>query len=316
MAKPHRADALSGSLAGLSDLTLGTAQLGLAYGPKAEMGVMPADRAADILSTAAACGVTCLDTAAAYGEAEDRIGGWCRSRDEWPLVVTKLPALTDGADPVRAINDSLQRSLTALDRAQVDGYLVHRASDLARDGVAAFLRAESQGGRIGAFGVSVYTPEEADAALAVAGLSLVQAPVSLVNQTMIDSGALARAADAGCTVFARSVLAQGLMLASVDGLPTHFLAAKPVLGRLHGLAEEAGCGLLALALAAVSRRAEIDSLVIGCDDAAQLEAVAAAMGTAVAPEVVDAALALARGLPAAVFDPRFWPKFGSGADRC
>ncbi|MHA1564055.1 MAG: aldo/keto reductase [Alphaproteobacteria bacterium] len=292
--------------AGLSSLVLGTAQLGLAYGPKAETGVMTPVCAENILSAAAACGITCLDTARAYGVAEARIGAWCRAQDLWPQVVTKLPALTDGDDVARTINDSLTQSLAALGRTQIDGYLVHRARDLMRPGVADCLRREIDGSRIGAFGVSVYTPEEAAQALRVPGLGLLQVPVSLVNQEMIESGVLAQAANTGCVVFARSVLVQGLMLCPVDGLPKHWLGAKQVLVNLHGLAAEAGFSLVEIALAAVSSCDEVQSLVVGCDDGVQVKEIATAMAANVPRDVIGQALVLAHGLPEDVVDPRLW----------
>ena len=79
-------------------LVLGTAQLGLPYG-KVNASQPPADDAArDILETALAAGFTILDTARAYGAAEERIGAWLRSSRHRPGIITKCRPLLSGED--------------------------------------------------------------------------------------------------------------------------------------------------------------------------------------------------------------------------
>ena len=73
-------------------LALGTVQLGLPYGNKAQLGVMPEKDAFSILDEAVASGITFYDTAISYGLSEERIGKFhlsAKSPDS--LISTKIP---------------------------------------------------------------------------------------------------------------------------------------------------------------------------------------------------------------------------------
>ncbi|MBL8746693.1 MAG: aldo/keto reductase, partial [Phycisphaerae bacterium] len=75
----------------VSPLGLGTVKLGRNRGVKypAEFEIPTDVQAAELLRRAQKLGITLLDTAPAYGEAEERIGriiGSCGGRDRWTIV--------------------------------------------------------------------------------------------------------------------------------------------------------------------------------------------------------------------------------------
>ncbi len=298
----------------LSRLTLGTVQLGLPYG-KLRPSLPPDDSEAGALLDAAwAGGIACFDTARAYGEAERRLGVWLTAHGgsgdgrSGPLVVSKLPVLDEisGQDPAAAVERAFHESAARLGQSRLAGYLVHRASDLHLPGVADALRGLAEAGRIGAFGASVYTVEDAERALAVPGLGLLQGPVSALDQRLVAAGIVERCAARGVVFFARSAFLQGLVFADPAALPPRFAAAKQPLERLRGLARDAGVPLAALALAAARPRSGHGSVVVGIAGRAELADVLAATGLEISADAVSAACELGRSLGPEILDPRRW----------
>ena len=148
MTEPHRAR-----------LGLGTAQFGLDYGVSNTRGRVGETEVLNILDTAAINGVTLVDTAAAYGDAERALG---RS---WPFpspfqVVTKTLRLAEGLD---RIEHRARRSLERLGVARAKALLVHSAEDLhGAEGRALWARLEKLKGE-GLFqqiGFSAYAEDD------------------------------------------------------------------------------------------------------------------------------------------------------------
>ncbi len=287
----------------LSRLTLGTAQLGMDYGVVAPSLAPDEGAARAILDAAWDLGITCFDTARLYGEAESRIGAWRAATGHAPLVITKFATRGD----VAALEDDLSSSMAALGVTCLDGVLAHRAEDLRMPGVAAALQGAVAEGRLGAFGASVYEPEAAARALAVPGVTLLQAPLNAFDRRLAESGALERAAAGGVAVFARSVFLQGLLLGNPEALPAFFQPARAALRRFQAIAGAAGLSPAALALAAVVAEDGVASVVIGVADADELRANAQAVGQSVDPAAIAEARDAGRDLPVAMIDPRQWP---------
>ena len=89
----------------LSNMSLGTVQLGMNYGIANDAGKPELSKSFDMLSAALESGITSLDTARGYGDAEDVLGQYFKSgryTGEMPFLTTKfstnLPAGTPAAD--------------------------------------------------------------------------------------------------------------------------------------------------------------------------------------------------------------------------
>ena len=294
-------------LAGASRLVLGTAQLGAAYGAFNAIGALAPSDARELLDAAWAAGINCFDTARAYGASEERIGAWRRERGAVPLLVSKLPKQPDDVAPA-AVENAFAESARLLGVQRIDGYLCHRAADLEKPGVRAAMERLVAERRVERVGVSVYTLEELERALAISGVGIVQAPVSVANARLLESGAIAAAAARGILVFARSLFLQGALIAPPERLPARLAGLAPFVARLHALAREAGCDAMTLALSAVAAREEVHALVLGGESPAQLRAWSAAL---VGPQPERAIIAEAWKIfidaPPALTDPSHWP---------
>jgi aryl-alcohol dehydrogenase-like predicted oxidoreductase len=287
----------------MTQLGLGTAQLGPSYGVQRRANRAPVDDVAAILAAARERGIAWVDTAPDYGDAEALLGrhlgggGW--------RVCTKLPQLPAGlAAPalrhhVAAAIDASRRRLR-LER--IDCYLLHCPGDLATYGAALVeaLEAARAAGAIGRFGASVYTPEEAARVLDNAACSALQYPFSVFDRRM----PVARRA--GFLGFARSALLQGLLAMAPRELPRDVSAAADWVGRFHALCAALGERPAEAALRFAAAHAGADVLLVGVDHARQLHQAADALARPLAPGFAAEVARRLSGVPPQVFDPRHW----------
>jgi spore coat polysaccharide biosynthesis protein SpsF len=220
---------------------LGAVQLGLPYGAANMYGLPSAREAHQILTAAAAAGVSHVDTARAYGDSERRIGAaLARGLGERLGVVTKVRPLDDVPFDApygwaqSALEASLSTSLRELKSGSVDALLLHRAADLTKGGGAVRdgLRSARDAGLAQLTGVSVGNPGELVSVLADPEVGYVQLPFNLLDArwTAPDVTA-ALAARPDVVVSVRSVFLQGLLVGgdsarwpALDGQPEEYSA--------------------------------------------------------------------------------------------
>lgn len=276
-------------------LILGTAQLAGRYGVMAAQGASAA-RAEAVLDAARRLGVRTLDTAPGYVGAESAIG----AAGDGFAVHTKLPS---GVDPVVALDASLQR--LRRERVEVlhlhDPDVVLDAEDPQLDAAAALVGAGTT-----AIGASVYTREQFLAAVADPRITVVQAPISVLDRTIADED-LYRAERSGTDVIARSALLQGLL-----GDPERAIGRVPqldgALAAFDAVCARVGRGPLELAIGWVRARPAVSGIVLGAETPEQLEGLVRAFDAPPLP--VDAVeLVASIPLPAGrAADPRTWPR--------
>lgn len=288
-------------------LALGTAQFGSPYGITCRGNGPSESEVQAILARAAATGVTTVDTAAAYGPAEQRIGYYtAAAQSSHPLrIVTKLPPDSTGGEVASAV----QRSMERLGVSYIHGIMVHRAKTLLEPGGEAVWRSLVQardGALVGRLGVSVYTPEELAAVRARYSIDLVQLPFNLYDRRF--QGIIEDLVAAGVEVHLRSALMQGLLAVPADALPPFLTDLVPDQQRFFDLTAAYGAralaGALALCAAAGGHR-----IVIGCQSVDEFEDLIAARNEArtLPEELVLELLDFGWAKPAVIVDPRFWP---------
>jgi len=266
-------------------LALGTVQFGLAYGVANAHGQVAPGAVARILDEAAGAGIDTLDTAFAYGTSEQVLGQFAAGRFD---IVTKLPAAgsMSESDVPSWVADHLNTSLQRLGVRQVHGLLLHRAEDLLDPvfGGALYraLRQAQEAGQVRKIGASIYAPQTLDA-LSHLPLDLVQAPMSIFDRRLEQSGWLARLAERGTELHARSAFLQGLLLMAPAERPRHFDAWGEAWRdwdrwlQDHGLSPLQACLGHVLGLPGVSR------CVVGVDGVDQLRQILAAAAVDLPP---------------------------------
>jgi aryl-alcohol dehydrogenase-like predicted oxidoreductase len=253
---------------------LGTAQLGFAYGITNAHGALSAEDARAIVDAALASGVDRFDTAPAYGASESVLGDCLGGRGK---VVSKTPSFPDeavlGSSHAEQVRASARRSIDLLGRP-LHGLLVHHAPDLWKPGaehLVRVLRDLMDRGDVERVGVSVYEPAEVTRAMEVLQPSVVQLPLSVLDQRFVEAGTIAELAAADVEVHVRSIFLQGLLL-DASALPASLAAESPALAQRFAALDDVG-SRLASCLAFIADQSGVRRVVIGVTDAAELAAI-------------------------------------------
>jgi aryl-alcohol dehydrogenase-like predicted oxidoreductase len=204
-------------------LAIGTAQFGLSYGIANQNGKVSQDEVKKILTRASQSGIDLLDTAIAYGDSESVLGRV--GIDEWK-VITKLPSIPlDESDISDWILKQVQESLKRLNLTNIDAILLHRPEQLLGDRgaeiLSAFqaLKANKLAKKIG---ISIYSPSELDQFDVAQYFDLIQAPLNILDRSLIESGWLKKLNELEIEVHVRSVFLQGLLLMNIEERPPKF----------------------------------------------------------------------------------------------
>lgn len=266
-------------------LALGTVQWGMRYGLTNKAGMPARPEIEQMLQLARERGVSTLDTACVYGEAESVLGSVAAAQLGFQIVTKTCPAVGGSApgDQARRVADDFRRSLARMHCKKAYGLLVHHAGDLLADGgylVWRELQSLKAQGLVEKIGVSVYSPEEADALSANYALDLIQLPLSIYDQRFLRSGVLALLRQRGVEIHTRSALLQGLLLIPSVDLPAHFDSIREHQRRLHGLLATKNVSPLAGALAFCLLCDNVDRVVVGCETLGQLREIFACVRAA------------------------------------
>lgn len=268
-----------------SRLALGTVQFGLSYGVANRSAPITQEDAEAILDCAWTAGINTLDTAAVYGDCEQRLGEAGVAR--WQIV-TKLPALPPSCPDVRAwVRECVDRSLRRLRITKLYGLLVHQADDLrGAQGEALYegllgLKAEEKVRKVG---VSIYEPAQLEAIWQRRQPDLVQAPFNILDRRIVTSGWLERLRGAGTEIHVRSVFLQGLLLMAEEDRPAFFSRWEPLWQQWHGWLRREQLTPLQACLRFALTQGVVDRVLVGVDSLEQLQATVGSIeGAAVNP---------------------------------
>lgn len=263
-----------------SRVILGTAQLGNAYGLFAESETSEAAKSR--INAALERGFTRFDTAPGYGLAETLLG---ETLPEDASIITKTPHLASElstAEVEGSFRECLDKSLTALQRSDVEGLLLHTPQRLSPQ-IAEILQKLKGESLVQKVGVSVYTAEEIASMLTFWTPDIVQLPASLIDQRLISSGLVDTLIESGVEVHIRSVFLQGVLLSAPDALPSHLEGLKPAIRALQQEAAAQGVSPAALCLGFLHARLPSARIIVGLQSNQQLKELELALQTGASP---------------------------------
>lgn len=281
------------------ELALGTVQFGLAYGVAGGTHPVSEPETRAILAAAYEAGIRRLDTAPAYGDIEERLGGYCSGLDF--SIVSKIPAMPKGLDTTDVV--SWLRASVDLSRQRLGdrlcGIIFHDASlPIGPHGAA--LRdalADSVAGTGILVGASHYSVETLPDKSLWPDHRMAQLPGNAYDQR-IDN--LAEALE-GIEVSMRSAFLQGLLIVDRERAVARVPEAADWLNGWDRWCKDTGLSPLNAALAVVKSFDLVDYCLVGVDSTDQLRDITAAWDATPAiraPELI--------GSDPLVFDPRQW----------
>ena len=261
-------------------IALGTVQFGLNYGIANQGGQVQLKEAENILKLAMGNSIDTLDTAIAYGSSETTLGHIGVSN--WQ-VVTKLSAVPVGCrDISRWVESEITESLTRLRINQLHGVLLHRPEQLLGkngDQISKALQNLKTSGRIRKIGVSIYAPNDLEHLIQVMDLDLVQAPLSILDRRLIDSGWARRLNALGVELHVRSAFLQGLLLIPANQRPPKFARWQLLWAEWEQWLAASGLTPLQACLAFTLGFSEVKRVVVGVDSVQQLNEILGAVNS-------------------------------------
>ena len=199
----------------MSKLALGTVQFGTKYGIANQIGQIRFKDVKKILQFARSVNIDLIDTAISYGDSEKVIGN-AGIKDF--KFVSKLPALPKTYVNIRSwVEDEIKLSLKRLGIQSLYGLLIHRSENLIGDSgkeIIEVLNNLKSKGIVKKIGVSIYEPSELEQLTGLMKLDIVQAPISIIDQRLLNSGWLSKLFKNDIEVHIRSIFLQGLLLMS------------------------------------------------------------------------------------------------------
>jgi len=244
----------------MNKIILGTVQFGLPYGINNKRGQIPRKETFDILDIALRSGITMLDTAHAYGESEQIIGGFIRKNGGSFKIISKLPKCK-----INEAQDIIKDSLKKLNIRRFYGYLFHDIKTYLKYPVIyELLRELKEKGVIEKIGFSLYDTQDLEFVLKEdIRFDLVQVPYSIFDQRFeVYFGLLARK---NIEIHVRSIFLQGLVFKTPKTLPGYFNPIKDKLSMLGTISSESGISVVSLCLSFVLLNQLVDKVIVGVD---------------------------------------------------
>lgn len=268
-------------------LALGTVQFGMPYGVANTSGRVAEKEAKQIIKFASTMGLDTLDTAISYGESEKSLG--LVGIQNW-RVVSKLPAMPAECEDIFGwVATQIHGSLSRLGVERLTGVLLHRPEDLMESRGVELLSALKdlkQKGLVEKIGVSIYSPEQLGPLFDLETFDIVQAPLSILDRRLVDSGWAAQLQKAGVELHTRSAFLQGLLLMDPESRPKKFDRWGNVWRTWSQWLSVEGLSPLEACLRYPLSQIAVDRVIVGVDSLAQLEEIlsAAAGGLSSLPE--------------------------------
>ncbi len=283
----------------VSEVSLGTVELGMEYGLKEDgASSVPAETdARNLLNRAIDSGVNFIDTAALYGNSEEIIGRALKGRrSEYVLATKCMHRLDEGldyADSRRSIAESIDRSLLRLQTDYIDLLQVHGRDLLdvelrmIRDGVVMDeMENARKAGKIRFTGYSSYSEEAALAAIEDDRWDTLQFACNILDRRYLKR-VIPEACKRGVGIVVRSALLKGALTDKSRFMPERLKPLVDHIDRLVDVQAATRYSLPELALRFVLSIPDISTVIVGADRLEYLEqAVAASDGEGLSEEVL------------------------------
>jgi aryl-alcohol dehydrogenase-like predicted oxidoreductase len=287
-----------------SNFVLGTANFGAKYGISNGNLVLQEHEIDKIVALAENSGLFQFDTAPAYGNAESQLG-LSLKHPETANIFTKISG--EDSKSVTKMLDSAKRSLERTRVSKFSGIYLHDESIFETanpNEIIVGIRELLDSGITERVGISVYSMEAVVKAKDICSeLNLFQVPENICDRRLCNSQVMKDIAQAGDSIYVRSIFLQGLLLMEPNQIPKEFSKIVPAIEKLTYYANFLNVSKKALCLSYARNILWADGIVIGVASFSQIE------------ELLEPAVTLPEDFESHIpsfdldfLDPRNWPK--------
>lgn len=244
-------------------IVLGSVQFGMHYGISNDLGSPDNNELKAILKTAEHWGIRSIDTAAAYGNAEERLGKSAGAKFEF---ISKLkPGIKSGE-----LSSAIDESLKKLQVESLSGLMFHSFDDYQQNkAIWSDLESLRESGKLKAIGFSLYEPKQLHLAIKAGNVpDIIQVPFNLYDKRF--ESVIDLIEKYNIELHTRSVFLQGLMFLKADELSGHFKSIQNKHQRFHELREELGLSVIGACLGFALSKPWIDQVVVGVNSEPEL----------------------------------------------
>lgn len=273
-------------------LALGTVQFGLDYGISNSEGKPVLSEVSKILDLAQEKGISFLDTANAYGDAENIIGELNNDRFN---IVTKFSLKNE----INSIQNLFSNGLDRLKTKSVYGLLAHRPMEVVDNPtIWEMMSTFKNSSKVDKIGFSFDSPEEYYAVIDKAFYpDLVQVPFNYLDDRFAEI--IKELKVNGCEIHVRSAFLQGLFFTKPSHLHSFFNEVKDLIVELQS---DYGDTLAAALLRYVLDNPDIDKVVLGVQNTFQLQNILDLLLSAPKLKKLD------QNINKKILQPSVWPK--------
>ena len=255
-----------------SYIGLGTAQFAPDYGVSSGKNPLTDEDVGNMLAICKKRGITTIDTAEVYGNAELRLG--CHDLSNFELI-SKI-CLTGQLEDYGLLESSLIGSITRLSVEKLDAVLVHNAENVSLNVLSKSLEildSMVNQGLCNRIGVSLYNPLNITGIYGVGRVDVMQAPFNVFDRRLDDAGLLYWCRENGIDVHVRSVFLQGLLLMRDEQRPDYFDSWSILFNKWIEWYESHKMCAMSGAFAAIAHGIDkgVSRLIVGAENPAQLE---------------------------------------------
>jgi len=300
----------------VSAVALGTVELGMDYGIPAPGGYGRPDahHAIRLIQEAVGAGINLFDTSPGYGTSEELLGQALHGQSHC-VIATKMDQPLDvdgkrlsGQDFERSIDESLLNSVRLLRRDALDIVQIHNATVevFDSDEWRIVIDKTQRQGVVRMWGASVYSQEEALAAIKSGICQMIQVPYNVLDQQMA-AEVFPLAEQAGVAIMVRSAFLKGVLTDKAQWLPSTLNPLKQAAEQIREHLTESWVGVSQMALRFCLSTPGVSTVLVGLRTEQELKETLDAVE---AGELTSKEFHLAQSwaLPhEPLLDPRCWP---------
>lgn len=251
-----------------NNIVIGTANFSMEYGLKNQKKKLSIKKKEKIIKFLKKNKLTFFDTSQEYADCENYLGNCNLKKNIITKVLFKKKIITK--EYVKCLVDS---SLKKLKEKKLYALLFHNPKDLAGERgkkIFKLLKAEKKLGKIKKIGISINKPGDIKIFHNKYPIDLIQIPINVFDQRLIESGILKKLKKNNIEIHARSIFLQGSLLMKINNLPSYFNKFKKHFIKWEKFIKDNNLKKIEACINFI-KQFNIDKIVIGIDNKNQLD---------------------------------------------